>query len=76
MFNMAANFFSDAVFSPSYRMEIDEDGFWRASVRSAAECVTTSSGDIIGDLFCIGNISILSETRYGSVLGMYDVMHQ
>ena len=45
MLKMAASYFSATVcFYPSYGMGLDGYGFWRASVRLAAVCVTASSG--------------------------------
>ena len=64
MLNMAANCFSDTLcFYQSYRMGMDRAGLWRASVRSAAACVTASAGDRLGNLLCTGNSSIVLETH-------------
>ena len=77
MINMAANLSSAAIFfSTSGGMGLDGAWFWRASVRSAAMCVTASVGDRIGNLFCTGNSSVVLETRSYAVLGMYDVRHR
>ena len=71
MLNMANNWFSSAVcFSTSCRVRLDGDGFYRASVRSAAACVTAYDGYMRGYFFCAGNISIMLETRSRTVLGM------
>ena len=51
-------------------MGLDGAGFWRAYVRSDAACVTASSGESLGNLFCTGKISVVSETRSDAVLGM------
>ena len=71
MLNMDTSYFSDSViFSPSRGVGMDEAGLWRASVMTDAACVPVSSGGIIGNLFCSGKSSIVSETRYDTVLGM------
>ena len=77
MLNMDANLFSVAAcFSPRRGMGLDGSALWRASVRSAAACVTESSGGRLGDFFCNGKIYVVLETRYNYVLGMYDVRHR
>ena len=71
MSNMDANFFSAAVcFSPSCGMRLDGVGFWRTSVGSDVVCVTKSSRERLGNFFCTGKSSIMSETRSDAVLGM------
>ena len=48
MLNMATSCFSDDVcFYPSCSMGLDGYGLWRASVSSAAVCVTSSAGEIL-----------------------------
>ena len=41
-------------FSPSCGMGLDGDGFWRASVGSAAACVTVFSGEKLGIYYALG----------------------
>ena len=40
-------------------MGLDGYGFWRDSVISTDACVTTSSGERIGNFFCIGKSSVM-----------------
>ena len=76
MLNMATSCFSASVcFYTSCRIGMDGAGLWRAYARSAAACVTTSDEERIMDFFCIGNSSIVPDTRSDDVLGMYDVSH-
>ena len=56
-------------------MGLDGNGFWRASVRLTAACVTTYAEEIIGGLLCTGKSSIFSETCSNDVLVMYNVRH-
>ena len=55
---------------------MDGAEYWRSFVSSSATCVTSSSGDRLGNLFCSGKSSVMLETRSNSFLGMYDVIHQ
>ena len=52
---------------------MDGAGFWRASIRSDIACVPTSDGESIGNYFCTGKRSVISETRCYALLGMYDI---
>ena len=62
MLKLDFNCYSAAVsFSPKCSMGLDGSGFWSASVRSAAACFTSSSGNNIGYLFCTGNSHVVSE---------------
>ena len=71
MLNMDTNCFIAAIcFYPRCGMGLDGNGLWSASVRSAVACVTTSSGERLGNLFCTGKSSIVSEMHYDDVLGM------
>ena len=51
-------------------MGVDGVGFCSASVRSAAALSTASAGDRLGGFFWTGNISVLSDTRSDTILGM------
>ena len=76
MLKMPSSCFSSAVSSsPSYRMGLDGARFCRDSVRSSATFVTTSAGERIGNYFCNGSISVLSETRSYDVLSIYNLRH-
>ena len=76
MLKAASNSFSAAVFSPRCGVGMDGAGFWSASLRSAAVCVTAYAGDRLGNFFCPCNSSGVSETRSCAVLGMYYVIRQ
>ena len=61
------NIFSAAVwFSTSCGMGMDGAEYWRSFVSSSATCVTSSSGDRLGNLFCSGKSSVMLETRSNS----------
>ena len=76
MLKMAVNCFSAAFcFSKSYRMGMDGDGFWRDSVSYSDVCVTASSEDRLGNFFCTGNSSVVSETCSDAILSIYNVRH-
>ena len=75
MFKMVTSCFSAAFFFSELRCGLDGAGFWRASVRSSATCVTASAGGSLGGFFFSGKIAVVSETHSNSVLGMYDVRH-
>ena len=53
-------------------------GFWlrRAWVRSAAACVAASCEESLGKVSVSGGKSVVSETLYFAVLGVYDVRHR
>ena len=55
---------------------MDEAGFWRASMRSDYACVTAYFGERIWSFFYAGNSSVVMETYYDSVLGVYYLRHQ
>ena len=57
-------------------MGMDEAGFWRASMRSDYACVTAYFGERIWSFFYAGNSSVVMETYYDSVLGVYYLRHQ
>ena len=44
-------------------------------MRSSATCVTLSFGDSLGRAILFGNISVVSDTHYNDILGMYYVRH-
>ena len=77
MLKVAANLFSVAVcFSPSCRMGLDGDGFWRTSLRSAYAHVTVSAGDRLGNVFCTGKSYLVPDNCSDDVLGMYYVINK
>ena len=71
MFNMA-----DSCLSTSCGVGLDGAGLWRDFVSSTSVCVTASDGERLGNFFCTGNSSIVSDTCYDAVLGIYNVRHQ
>ena len=66
---------ADVCFYPRFGMGMDGVGFCRASVRSTAVLVTASSGNRLSEFFWTGNSSVVSDTRSGAVLVMWDVRH-
>ena len=56
-------------------MGLDGVGWGRYLVRSAAGFETLSFGDSLGRAILFGNISVVSDTHYNDVLGMYYVRH-
>ena len=73
---MDANCYSaDAFLHPRCGMGMDGDGFWSASMRSSAACVTTSARQRLGNFFCAGKSSVVYETQSDAVLGIYNVRH-
>ena len=74
--NMSASFLrADVCFYPRFEMGKDGVGLCRASVRSAAALVTASSGNRPSEFFWTGNSLVVSDTRSGAVLVMWDVRH-
>ena len=56
-------------------MGLGEAGFLEASVSSADAIVTVFSGKRLGNFFWTGKISIMLDTCYYAVLGIYDLRH-